>query len=152
LTLASLEGDKEQPPVELLSLTTPKGGTYQLTLADRTRIWLNANSTLHYPSRFTGSSREVTISGEAYFSVAKDAGRPFRVTSNGQVVQVLGTEFNVSAYPDDDETKTTLVEGSVRLEAGGAAVELVPGEQGVRTGNRLTKLTVDVEQFVAWKD
>src|SRR5690606_688356 len=117
-----------------------------------THIWLNANSTLQYPSRFTGAYREVNITGEAYFSVAKDASRPFRVVSNGQVIEVLGTEFNVSAYPDDDETKTTLVEGSVRLEAGGTAVELVPGEQGVRTGNRLTKLTVDVEQFVAWKD
>src|SRR5690606_593021 len=96
--------------------------------------------------------REVAISGEAYFSVAKDAERPFKVVSEGQVVQVLGTEFNVSAYPDDSETKTTLVEGSVRLEVGGSAVELVPGEQGIRTRNRLMKSKVDVEQFVAWKD
>lgn len=151
-TLASLTGGEEQPPVEMLSLTTPKGGTYQLALPDGSRIWLNANSTLRYPSRFTGTYREVDISGEAYFSVQKDMDRPFRVTSNGQTIQVLGTEFNVSAYPGDDETRTTLVEGSVRLEADGAIVELVPGEQGVRMGNRLTKLKVDVEQFVAWKD
>src|SRR5690606_27540139 len=101
LNLVSQKGDEELPPVEMLSLTTPKGGTYQLTLADGTRIWLNANSTLHYPSRFAGADREVAISGEAYFSVAKDAERPFKVVSEGQVVQVLGTEFNVSAYPDD---------------------------------------------------
>src|SRR5690606_11130056 len=149
---APLQDEKESAPVEQLSMTTPKGGTYQLTLPDGTHIWLNANSTLQYPSRFTGANRDVNITGEAYFSVAKDASRSFRVVSKGQVIEVRGTEFNVSAYPDDDETKTTLVVGSVRLGAGGWAVELRPVEQDIHTDDRLVKSKVNVDQLVALKD
>lgn len=156
--LAEVEGKDE---MTLLELSTPKGGTYQITLPDGTKVWLNAASTMKYPPHFSGGERIVELTGEAYFSVAKDAKRPFKVVSAGQEVQVLGTEFNVSAYPDDPETKTTLVEGKVRLflsgERSGAAfgkdnyVELAPGEQGVVGGESLSKTNVDTALYTAWK-
>lgn len=136
-----------------LVLTTPKGGTYQATLSDGTRVWLNAASTLKYPSRFDAKERRVEIIGEAFFSVAKDLKRPFRVVSNGQEIEVLGTEFNIAAYPDEKATKTTLLEGAVRLRATttGASVSLVPGEQAVSEDGSIAKQEVDTGPFVAWK-
>src|SRR5690606_29570385 len=132
-----------------LTLSTPKGGTYQVTLSDGTKVWLNAESTLKYPADFSGAERTVTLIGEAYFSVVKDTKRPFKVITDGQEIEVLGTEFNVSAYPEESEIKTTLVVGKVRLslaaEVSGAAsgnsqyLELVPGEQAIISGENLTK-------------
>ncbi len=135
-----------------LQLTTPKGGTYQITLSDGTKVWLNAASTLKYPSRFSGADRAVELSGEAYFSVAENEHMPFKVVSTGQEVKVLGTEFNVSAYADDPEIKTTLVTGSVRLDANGASLKLMPGEQAVYTAGKLDKTTINTDQYTAWKD
>jgi len=137
-----------------LALTTPKGGTYQVTLSDGTQVWLNAASTLTYPSRFDKRERKVEISGEAFFAVAKDPERPFRVISNGQEIEVLGTEFNVSAYPDENVTRTTLLTGAVRLRIGtaGVGISLVPGEQAVSKEGSITKQEVDIEPIVAWKD
>lgn len=148
-------GDREEPhkftPSQTHTLTTPKGGTYQVTLSDGTQVWLNAASTLKYPSRFDGKERVVEIDGEGYFSVAEDSRRPFKVISNGQEIDVLGTEFSVSAYADDDAVKTTLVEGAVRLRAGAASVSLVPGEQGIFENEVLNKRTVKVMPYIAWK-
>ncbi len=140
-----------------LQLTTPKGGTYQITLPDGSKVWLNANSTLKYPSRFSGESRDVILEGEAFFEIqeiqgTRDTRAPFKVLTAGQTVEVLGTEFNISAYKDDPETKTTLVEGKVRVEANGASLQLVPGEQGTTAGEGLTKHRVDTKPFTAWKD
>lgn len=143
-----------------LILQTPKGGTYSITLPDGTDVWLNASSTLKYPSRFDGSSREVELVGEAYFDVAPDPARPFRVISASQSVEVLGTEFNISAYPDEMETKTTLVEGKVRLSlvpdgqtaTARNALLLTPSEQAVVHGDTVTKSQVDVSRYVAWRD
>lgn len=137
----------------LMSLSTPKGGTYQVTLPDGSNVWLNANSTLKYPSRFDREERLVELEGEGYFDVVK-GDVPFRVMSKGQTVEVLGTQFNVSAYADEPETKTTLVEGAVRLQVGatGARLSLMPGEQGALTANILSKKQVDVEQYIAWKE
>src|SRR5690606_36845199 len=114
-----------------LVLTTPKGGTYQITLTDGTKVWLNAATTLRYPSRFGSGERVVEIDGEAYFSVTKDVQRPFKVVSHGQQVEVLGTEFNVSAYADEIDVKTTLVAGRVELKVNGSGerMALVPSEQ-----------------------
>src|SRR5690606_11646560 len=101
-----------------LQLTTPKGGTYQITLADGTKVWLNSASTLRYPSRFDGDERIVEMEGEAYFEVApfsSKSPRPFLVKTENQTLKVLGTHFNVSAYADEEETKTTLVEGAVQI-------------------------------------
>lgn len=143
-------------------LTTPKGGTYQITLADGTNVWLNSASTLKYPTRFKGNERVVELEGEAYFEVtAQTAGGhtpsrvPFRVVSRGQSVEVLGTQFNVSAYADENEIKTTLVEGRVKVNADASPFEgllLAPGEQAILTGTVMQKQQVDVEQFIAWKD
>ncbi len=147
--LVNLEG--EAIP---LVLSTPKGGTYQITLSDGTKVWLNAASTLKYPSRFDDAERVVEVEGEAYFSVAKDSKKPFRVVSHGQQINVLGTEFNVSAYTDEKDVKTTLVEGSVELQinVSGQHMALVPGEQSVLKGAEVNKRKVDVGPYIAWKN
>lgn len=109
---------------QMLTLQTPRGGQYQVTLPDGTRVWLNAASTLQYPARFRSSERRVYLEGEAYFDVVEmvssgngepDYRVPFSVESNGQTVDVLGTEFNISAYDDDQVIRTTLVEGRVNV-------------------------------------
>ncbi len=148
--LVNLEGDEAIP----LVMSTPRGGTYQITLSDGTKVWLNAASTLKYPSKFSRNKRLVEIDGEAYFSVVKDAKRPFRVVSKGQEIEVLGTAFNISAYQDEAEIKTTLIEGSVRLQIGtsGERVSLVPGEQSILSGTTITKRAVDTAPYIAWKD
>ncbi|NGM90469.1 DUF4974 domain-containing protein, partial [Parapusillimonas sp. SGNA-6] len=155
------ENEVGREELTLLELTTPIGGTYQITLPDGTQVWLNAATTLKYPMRFSDAERMVELSGEAYFSVVKDIGKPFKVVSSGQEIQVLGTEFNVSAYPDDPDTKTTLVGGKVRLSlawgTGGETrehdkyVELVSGEQGIVKNGGLVKTHVDTELYTAWK-
>lgn len=140
-----------------LVLSTPKGGTYQVTLPDGTKVWLNAASTLKYPSRFEGTERVVTFSGEGYFEVARNIHQPFRVISEDQQVVVLGTEFNICAYPDEDEKKTTLVEGKVNvLYTNGAdeehAVQLSPSEQSLLRNEQLTKQLIDVTGEIAWRE
>lgn len=142
--------------VHELQLTTPNGGTYHVTLPDGTKVWLNATSTLIYPSIFSGEERVVTLSGEGYFDVAEDAAKPFRVMSMGQQVEVLGTEFNISAYPDESETKTTLVEGSVRITSadkakGEVSLLLEPSEKATLKGGLLTKQRIDIDSEVAWR-
>ncbi|WP_262245300.1 FecR family protein [Parapedobacter soli] len=140
-------------------LSTPRGGTYQITLPDGTRVWLNAGSLLTYPSRFEGERRIVELTGEAYFDVREQVSSstgalwPFVVLSDGQQIEVLGTEFNVSAYPDDAETKTTLVTGRVRVGSNEGAILLQPGEQAQVSigGLGLRVDPVDTELFVAWK-
>lgn len=148
--LANLDGDE----VTLLVMSTPRGGTYQVMLADGTRVWLNAASTLKYPVRFSEAERLVEVQGEAYFSVAKDSKRPFKVVSNGQEIEVLGTEFNISAYNDERETHTTLVEGLVQLtvSATDERMSLEPGEQGLLSESGIRKQQVDLAPYIAWKD
>lgn len=139
-----------------LELTTPKGGTYQVTLADGTIVWLNAASTLKYPSRFTDKERVVEILGEGYFAVAKDSKKPFIVKAAGQVVEVLGTEFNISAYDDEPAVKTTLVNGSVRVKPMSLSrgnTQLIPSEQSIlTTTGTLTVAKVDTYAETAWKN
>ncbi|GGC40231.1 hypothetical protein GCM10011386_35360 [Parapedobacter defluvii] len=150
----------------LNSIRTPKGGTYQLTLPDGSNVWLNAASTLRYPSNFSGDERVVEISGEAYFSIVKDEQKPFKVISKGQEIKVLGTEFNLSSYPEE-EIKTTLVSGKVRVTPSGvSAVEmqgsgsrksdgsvvLSPGQQSVTRENISEVRDVETEPYTAWKD
>ena len=97
------------------TIQTPKGGKFQVRLPDGSKVWLNSASTLSYPTTFTGKERKVKLSGEAYFEIASNKKVPFRVISNGQIVEVLGTHFNINSYDDEDFTKTTLLEGSVRV-------------------------------------
>ncbi|MGV3762019.1 FecR family protein [Parapedobacter sp.] len=136
-------------------LQTPRGGQYHLVLPDGTHVWLNAASTLTYAISGTARERLVQLDGEAYFEVARDSDRPFRVTSRGQVVEVLGTHFNVNSYPDEPLVRTTLVEGEVKVNGSNdqRAVVLAPGEQALwAEGDQLTVRKVDVAQAVAWKD
>ncbi len=137
-----------------LRLTTPKGGIYQITLSDGTKVWLNAESTLQYPAQFAKDKRMVFLTGEGYFDVAKDSKRSFVVATDGQAVQVLGTQFNVTAYPNELQTKTTLIEGKVRVSNMKSGIEhvLMPGQQGITADDDTEVKNVATEQFTAWKD
>jgi len=117
------------------TISTPRGGQYQLVLPDGTRVWLNAASSLRFPTAFTGSDRTVSMTGEVYFEVAPDKVRPFHVQVNDMTVDVLGTHFNVMAYGDEAAVKTTLLEGSVKVKAGDQERLLIPGQQA-SLGNR----------------
>lgn len=133
------------------TISTPRGGQYEVVLPDGTKVMLNAASSLTYPVVFA-AERKVTLTGEAYFEVAKDKAHPFKVSSAGQTVTVLGTHFNINAYADEASIKTTLLEGSVEVAAGGFKERIVPGEQAMMQGADLSKRTVDVDKEVAWKN
>ncbi|MCX2451434.1 FecR domain-containing protein [Pedobacter sp. PLR] len=136
------------------NIATPKGGQYQISLPDGTKVWLNAASSLNYPAAFTGDKRAVRLLGEAYFEVAKNKEMPFVVYTKGQEIEVLGTHFNVNAYEDEGQTKTTLLEGSVKVKlAKSAATALLkPGQQAVFEYDHLDVSAIDVAEVVAWKE
>jgi len=133
-------------------LSTPRGGKYDLMLSDGTKVWLNAASSIRYPSVFSGSSREVEITGEAYFEVKHDDAKPFRVKAAGQLIEDIGTAFNVNAYDDEPELKTTLVEGIIKVTVKDKAAILKPGQQAVTNLNQPLhiKSNVDVDEAMAW--
>lgn len=136
------------------TLSTPRGGEYQLVLPDGSRVWLNAASSLRFPTRFAGNERTVYLTGEAYFEVTKNPKQPFHVQlTNGQQVEVLGTQFNVMSYEDESVIKTTLVEGKVKVKQANDIVYLRPSEQSVfgRKDNRLTVTEADVNKEIGWK-
>ncbi len=137
------------------TITTSKGNQYQVLLPDGTRVWLNAASSLKYPEIFSGNERKVILTGEAYFEVAKNKDMPFRVQTNNQDVQVLGTHFNINSYSDDQTIKTTLLEGSIKVSNSNFAKILKPGEQSLLNINGLGNINVitniDVEGETAWK-
>lgn len=139
-----------------LTLNTPKGGQYQVTLPDGTKVWLNTASTLKYPRRFIGKQRYVELIGEAYFEVYHNKKQPFIVSSNGQEVAVLGTHFNINAYPDEGNIKTTLIEGSVSVSTKSSAATnstiLNPGQQAVLSNGKISRIAVSPETAIAWKD
>lgn len=135
------------------TITTPKGGQYQVILPDNSSVWLNSASSITYPTSFSGKERLVSLRGEAYFEVTKNKKMPFRVRSGLQTVDVLGTHFNVNAYDDEPDIETTLLEGSVKLTSPLISTLIVPGEQGVVSGTgEITKRMVDIDQEVAWKN
>jgi ferric-dicitrate binding protein FerR (iron transport regulator) len=136
------------------TIATPKGGQYQLELPDGSLVWLNASSSIHFPTSFTEKDRRVEITGEAYFEVAKDASKPFIVAVNNSEVQVLGTHFNVNAYNDEEEVRTTLLEGSVKFVDGNNTSLLQPGQQSQLAKNGIVKVVsnVDVDEVMAWKN
>ena len=136
------------------TISTPKGGQYQLELPDGSKVWINAASSIHFPTSFTGKERRVEIEGEAYFEVSKNPNMPFIVIVNDAEVHVLGTHFNVNAYSDEDNIKTTLLEGSVKFVHGVNANMLTPGQQTQLETNGMIKVVsnVDVDEVVAWKN
>jgi transmembrane sensor len=134
------------------TVITPRGGQYQLVLSDGTKVWLNSASSLKYPVTFTGNKREIQLSGEAYFEVAHNRHKPFRVISNGQVVEVLGTHFNVNAYADEPSVKTTLLEGSVKVQSNGISKTIKPNEQVLLKDGSMNIAKADVNEAIAWKN
>ncbi|HMG10019.1 MAG TPA: FecR domain-containing protein [Mucilaginibacter sp.] len=136
------------------TIETPRGGQYQVILPDGTKIWLNAASSIKFPTIFSGKERNVTLSGEAYFEVAHNKDKPFHVDALGIQIEVLGTHFNVNAYQDEDAVKTTLLEGSVKLMHHQASTLLKPGQQGKVSegGDRFEVSPVDTSIVTAWKN
>lgn len=137
------------------TISTARGGRYQVTLADGTRVWLNAASSLKYPAAFTGQVRDVVLTGEAYFEVAKDRNKPFRVIVDEMTVEVLGTHFNINAYDEEEEVRTSLVEGSVRVASADQQQILIPGQQARLAENGSFSLAEGgdvIEQALAWKN
>lgn len=131
------------------TMATPKGGQYSLTLADGSKVVLNAASSLRYPTRFTGKDRIVELTGEGYFEVAHNKEKPFKVVSRGQTVEVLGTHFNINAYTDEPDVKTTLLEG--RVDVNGTLLK--PNQQAVLTKDQqISVKQVDADEVAAWKD
>ncbi len=135
------------------TLSTPRGGQYQLTLPDGTRVWLNAASSLHFPTAFTGNHRTVELTGEGYFEVAALPGKPFLVKANGADITVLGTHFNVMAYANEQAMAVTLLEGAVNVGRNATVKKLLPGQQARITGNNSIMISgADVQEAVAWKN
>ena len=146
--------NKNSREVVYNTISTPKGGQYQLELPDGSLVWLNASSSIHFPTSFIEKERRVDITGEAYFEVAKNANKPFIVIVNSSEVQVLGTHFNINSYNDEDDVKTTLLEGSVKFVNGATTSILKPGQQSQLAKNGSVKVAsdVDVDKVVAWKN
>ncbi|SEL81675.1 FecR family protein [Parapedobacter koreensis] len=139
------------------TILTPSSAQFQVVLPDGSRVWLNAESSLKFPDRFIGKKRRVELSGEGYFEVAQDPSKPFEVITDGQKIEVLGTHFNINAYPNEQEIRTTLLEGKVRLIAGNNSVYMRPGQEGVsstdpKTSNQIILRESDVKQTIAWKN
>jgi transmembrane sensor len=137
------------------TISTPRGRQYQLTLQDGTEVWLNAQSSIRFPTSFTGKERVVEITGEAYFEVAHDASHPFIVTKGETSVTVLGTHFNVNAYDDEGGLKVTLLQGSVRVSANRQQQTAIikPGEQAKLTPNsQWLIVNPDLDAVTAWKN
>jgi len=133
------------------TIIIPRGEQYQLVLPDGTKVWLNAASSLTFPEFFAGKERTVTLDGEAYFEVAKHTSMPFYVKAKGTTIEVLGTHFNVSAYSDDQQVKTSLMEGAVKLSNEKASTILKPGQQGIFSTNSAIRIeTVNLGDVSAW--
>ncbi len=160
-----------RPLINILS--TPRGGQYMLTLPDGTVVWLNSASSIRFPTAFTGESREVELTGEGYFEVKHDPLHPFRVKAGEQVVEDIGTAFNINAYTDETVTRTTLIEGAARVSAmaggraapgatapavraaeAGSSVTLKPAQQAqLREGQKIhVAKDVNIEEVIAWKN
>jgi ferric-dicitrate binding protein FerR (iron transport regulator) len=137
------------------SLTTPYGGEYQVTLADGSKVWLNAGSSLKYSTAFNGNDRVVELTGEGYFEVAEDKTKPFHVMANGTEVKVLGTKFNVKAYDTEKQVTTTLVSGAVAIQRGTLASNIKPNQQAIVSGDNIAisnKSKNEMSQVLAWKN
>ena len=148
------ESESNHPkPAGRNTLAIPRGGTFEITMSDGTKAWINSATTITYPAGNSDKERLVELTGEAYFEVAKDKKRPFRVISNGTEIRVTGTHFNVSAYGDDQHVTTTLAEGSVMVSNHNQQKALVPGQQSVSdAAGDIALNTVDVESALAWKE
>ncbi|MGF7081937.1 FecR family protein [Mucilaginibacter sp. UYCu711] len=142
--------DAEQSAIH--TLTNNSGSKFDITLADGSVAYLDVNSSVTYPVVFTGDSRNVSVSGQVYFKVKHNAKQPFNVVAKKEIIQDLGTEFNVNAYGLNDKVKTTLLEGAINIKDGedGKAIALKIGEQAVLSGGKLIINEADLEVTTAW--
>lgn len=138
---------------DTLILSTPRGGQYQITLSDGTKVWLNADSKLIYPHQFGKDARNVELEGEAYFEVAHQAKSPFVITTSREKIEVLGTHFNVNSYSADQSSTVALLEGKVKVSLEDNVSKILhPGQQSVVSDGNMEVQTVNVEEIVAWKN
>ena len=148
----------EEKPTQVLynTVTTPRGGQYQLLLADGSKVWLNSASSIRFPVSFTGNTRKVEVTGEAYFEVARDPAMPFTVDVDGKnEIEVLGTHFNINSYAEDGSIKTTLLEGSVKVTSIKTLESklITPGQQAqLNTNGQIAIKNVDRDKVMAWKN
>lgn len=155
ITYLAEEDTNLSQPIIFNTMSTPRGGQYQLTLPDGSRVWLNAESSITYPAVFTGATREVSITGEVYFEVAQNAALPFKVKAGGALIEVLGTHFNINAYSDEPVIKTTLLEGSVKVVKGKNKQILKPGQEAQFSdeSNAINLIDdADTDEAIAWKN
>ena len=145
---------KDTGKIAYNTLVTANGKTFQIELPDGTNVWMNAGSSLKYPTYFSGSERAVTLTGEAYFEVAHNEKMPFKVFSNGQEVEVLGTHFNIKSYLNEPVIKTTLLEGKIKITEGENSSLVKPGQQvKIFLNNHAMKISeVNTESAIAWKN
>jgi len=141
------------------TISTPRGGEYQITLSDGTKVWLNAASSIRFPTAFRGADRRVQITGEVYFEVAHNDAQPFKVSAGKSAIEVLGTHFNVNAYDDEVQVRTSLLEGSVKVFAADETDQqqmkiLKPGQQARmnKSGRIQVVNDMDTEEVMAWKN
>lgn len=134
------------------TISTSRGRQYQLLLPDGSKVWLNAESSITYPTAFIGKEREVKITGELYMEIAQNSKQPFTVNTGKTTVQVLGTSFNINAYSDEEAQKTTLVEGSVKIVTSGQQKILRPGQEATITDDKIKIATASIDKTIAWKN
>ncbi|MBN8674341.1 MAG: DUF4974 domain-containing protein [Chitinophagales bacterium] len=135
---------------EMHEISIPRKGFYELVLPDGSKAWINSSSSIRYPSRFTGNERRVTVTGETYFEVAKDAAHPFIVSIEGVDITAIGTAFNVNAYPNEDGLRITLTEGRINVNASQRNEQLLPGQQIILRPGEWEIRTVDISPVIAW--
>lgn len=146
--------DQHESSEAINTITTPRGGEHEIVLADGSKVWLNASSSLRFPVAFNKNNRTVELNGEAYFEIAKDASKPFSVNANGTTIAVLGTSFNINAYNDNPTVTATLLDGSVKFKKAGKEVLLTPGQQGIvfNNGSDIKVAAADIEKVMGWKN
>ena len=152
--LSGLSGSAKSGELAYNTITTPNGGNYQVLLPDGTKVWLNALSSLRFPTAFLGKDRSVELTGEGYFEVAKNKTKPFFVTTGKVRIEVIGTHFNVAAYDDDHTIKTSLLEGIVKVNNNSSSAILKPGQQAVSQHSSSTiKINeANMDDVMAWKN
>ena len=151
--LAYKPSDNKQAEVLYNTVTVPPAHQIQLSLADGSKVWLNASSSLRFPAAFTGNQRTVELTGEGYFEIAPNTSQPFTVRVGGIEVQDIGTQFNIMAYSNEPAVRTTLVQGAVKVVSGAGSALLRPNEQADATKEAIAvQHEADVESAIAWKN
>ena len=154
-TITYNDGEQIADAGQVLQLSTPRGGQYQAVLPDGSKVWLNAASSIKFPSAFNDKERKVEVTGEAYFEITKDVNRPFKVDGGGQEIEVLGTSFNINIYADESTRKTTLITGSIKITNNNQTAILKPGQQANISNLEISKIhliQVQTNDVLAWKN